>query len=417
MTCKKDIIELFDLRKEVRNEQIDNATLSRVCSRIDVHGVLYNEYTDDKLTVGNAETGLLKQSDLAALARIILVRVHTIEQFSLKAKLINTLLKLQDGRMGEFGFQAENSLEELIESVRMPPSSFDDSAKVSLVEEVREEIKEKDTNAVLIFHPGVAALKYLALMKAFKCQPRRIIVLSNSTSPKQQLKKVLRKLSASKQNKFIKNELDLRPQDCFHADTVLAASSIRDCFDSEVDYLKVKQGINDPKLAELVAASTEDIAIFSGGGILKNSFISSANKKLLHMHPGWLPSVRGADGLFWSTLDAGSPAVTSFYMNAGIDTGDIVHRSYYPAPSFPADIDHFSYGEVYRSLLQTFDPWLRAKSLTKVIQKAESLGTRPSCLPAILQNSHEGHSFHFMHPKLRDHVVKLMISRGRRQEQ
>ena len=46
--------------------------------------------------------------------------------------------------------------------------------------------------------------------------------------------------------------------------------------------------------------------------------------RLIHVHTGFLPQVRGADVLLWSLLVRGRPGVSAFFMTPGLDDGDVL---------------------------------------------------------------------------------------------
>ena len=54
--------------------------------------------------------------------------------------------------------------------------------------------------------------------------------------------------------------------------------------------------------------------------------ILNSNHKFIHIHPGYLPFVKGLDGTLWSYIIRSKFGVTSFEMNQGIDTGNIIMR-------------------------------------------------------------------------------------------
>ena len=55
--------------------------------------------------------------------------------------------------------------------------------------------------------------------------------------------------------------------------------------------------INDPAVVEAVAAAPQEWVLTTGGGIIRAPLLRLEGKQFLHIHPGHLPQIRGADGL------------------------------------------------------------------------------------------------------------------------
>ena len=143
---------------------------------------------------------------------------------------------------------------------------------------------------------------------------------------------------------------------------------------------------------------------------MSKDFINRVGKKIVHMHPGLLPDIRGADGLFWSVLLKGRPGVTAFFMKPGIDVGDVLLKSEFELP-LPLQVTDSNTQSVYRGLLETFDPWCRAKALVNLLDDSRDKNIALENMPVVLQKRDEGMSFHFMHQKMRAKVIKMMMSK------
>jgi methionyl-tRNA formyltransferase len=83
--------------------------------------------------------------------------------------------------------------------------------------------------------------------------------------------------------------------------------------------------------------------LYTSGGRVPGDLLSTSPSRMIHIHPGVVPYVRGSDCLFWSVLTRGRPGMSCFYMNAGIDTGDIIHTREFDAPSYPVSRTVFRY--------------------------------------------------------------------------
>ncbi len=171
--------------------------------------------------------------------------------------------------------------------------------------------------------------------------------------------------------------------------------------------------LKDPRLREALEGLAPGAVLFTGGGIVPKSLLAVEGLRFLHVHPGYLPHVRGADGFLWSTLVRGRPGTACFYMAPGIDTGEVVATREYPRLTFdlgehprpPAEM-------LYRAIFSFCDPLLRAQFLMdEVLTKTEDL----SALPAAPQDSNVGLTYHFLAPGLRDRALELVFRNGRRQ--
>lgn len=147
--------------------------------------------------------------------------------------------------------------------------------------------------------------------------------------------------------------------------------------------------------------------LFTGGGILPAGVIDLPGLRFLHVHPGHLPFVRGADGLLWSMLVRGCPAMSGFYLAAGLDTGDVVAVRDYPPLSFgQANRPRPDDQTLYRAIFAFVDPLLRADLLVSGVlgsapdpQRLETTRQDPSC----------GVTYHFLHPRLRERALARLF--------
>jgi hypothetical protein len=87
--------------------------------------------------------------------------------------------------------------------------------------------------------------------------------------------------------------------------------------------LHIVKNINAPEAVGLVADLNPDYTIYSGAGILKRPIIHAANK-VLNIHCGPLPLIRGMNAVEWTLFLGLTPEVTLHYIDEGIDTGKII---------------------------------------------------------------------------------------------
>lgn len=168
-------------------------------------------------------------------------------------------------------------------------------------------------------------------------------------------------------------------------------------------------GLGDRSLCKAIKEKSETVILFSGGGIVPTSLLSIPDTKFLHVHPGHLPDVRGADGVLWSILTRGHPSASCFFMAPGIDTGPVIDVCDFPAITVdisaeprPDDLT------LYRALFSYFDPLLRAETLLKVLSEYEDLDSAPIWK----QDESAGITYHFMHRSVKTEALKrLFVSR------
>jgi hypothetical protein len=164
-------------------------------------------------------------------------------------------------------------------------------------------------------------------------------------------------------------------------------------------------GFSDPSLeAAVVEAETANI-LFTGGGLMPASLLDIPGVRFLHIHPGYLPMVRGADGILWSQLIRGVPGATCFEMAKGIDLGDVVAKREFGTFKVPIDPGQRPVPEtLYRIIFSFLDPWIRALLLDDVIADNPGLD-----FEAVPQEKRAGVTQHFMHPELRQIAFSSMF--------
>ena len=177
-----------------------------------------------------------------------------------------------------------------------------------------------------------------------------------------------------------------------------------DNYSDSVDHITVKN-YHDKQVRQALQKSTVNKVLYTGGGIVPTSLIESTNR-FIHIHPGNLPFVRGADGLLWSTLVRGQPGAACFYMNDGIDTGDIIDTNDLPAITFSlSDSDRPNDQILYNAIFSYYDPLIRAKVFTDILTKHH--GSLPDT--GSHQSDIEGTTYHFMHPAIRKKALRQIF--------
>ncbi|MBI3345966.1 MAG: hypothetical protein HY020_02005 [Burkholderiales bacterium] len=166
-----------------------------------------------------------------------------------------------------------------------------------------------------------------------------------------------------------------------------------------VDTLFV-DGFKDPAMLDaLRALPARTPVLFTGGGLLPATVFEASNCRFLHIHPGLLPNVKGADGMLWSVLLRARAAASAFYMEPGLDTGAIVRTTEFAALPVPADFASLDIATQYRLFYSFVDPMMRAVLLRDLLE--EVAGADLFDLPAQSQDPSLGTTFNFMNERLR----------------
>ena len=162
--------------------------------------------------------------------------------------------------------------------------------------------------------------------------------------------------------------------------------------------------LEDQRLLDQLSSAGPRYVLFTGGGIVPAPLLSLPKVRFLHVHPGYLPHIRGADGLLWSMLVRGRPGMSCFNMAPGIDTGDVVAADDFPPLRFNiSGRDRPDDKTLYRAIFSFYDPVLRAEFLVRTL---ESCDGDPVNLSSTPQDDSSSVTYHFMHEALRRIVLK-----------
>jgi len=83
--------------------------------------------------------------------------------------------------------------------------------------------------------------------------------------------------------------------------------------------------LGEPAILEAIAALEPDLAIsVFFGYLLKDSFLKLFRGNAINLHPGYLPYNRGTMPNVWSIVEQTPAGATLHYIDAGVDTGDII---------------------------------------------------------------------------------------------
>ena len=160
-------------------------------------------------------------------------------------------------------------------------------------------------------------------------------------------------------------------------------------------------GFYDTKIKLILENQKNKVFLYTCGGLVKKSLLDIREAKFIHIHPGLVPDIKGSDGFWWSLLLNGKAGASCFYMNAGIDTGDLILAKEYGLPEMFLQ-DRFSKEVIYKGALMAIDPHIRAQLLLDVVEKH---GDQIGKVKASPQNPNLGEFYYHMHAKLKDKVI------------
>ena len=289
----------------------------------------------------------------------------------------------------------------------------------------------KSLNLIVLLNDSPMARAYLAALYSLELRPVKIIQLTNSKNPRNHkrfmkylpssnfrlylLEKIQHNLNFYWPKKLLKNEvefvnsvvewvIDTTKMDRENVLEVLGSSNLEK-FCDQIIKLEI-DNFNDKRLLSLLSKNIEYPFLFTGGGIIPSSVFEIKDLKIIHIHPGLLPYTRGADGFFWSILTRNKIGLSCFYMNAGLDTGNIIKTIEMPIPKFLIkNASKLDEKTIYRVIYSFCDPILRAYFLKLIVASNENIGLWKSKR----QDLSKGLTFHFMSKNLKRKVYELIL--------
>lgn len=110
----------------------------------------------------------------------------------------------------------------------------------------------------------------------------------------------------------------------------------------------------------------------SGKVIFKDIF--NSKKNFYHIHPGYLPLIKGADASLHSINNYNELGASLFKMDRGIDSGEIIYREKIKLVNFKFErLLNYNYKDLYRIWYSFIDPAIRVWLLDKCFQKQINL--------------------------------------------
>jgi hypothetical protein len=169
-------------------------------------------------------------------------------------------------------------------------------------------------------------------------------------------------------------------------------------------------GLQDKAIEEKLMQTKEGTILYTGGGIVPPSLLNINKTRFIHIHPGYLPDVKGADCTLWSSMLYKRASASCFYMSSGIDTGDIIMPRWMPELNLNINKDKYDDKTLYRAIFSYLDPWLRAVVLRELLSTYEEFEN----IECISQKEEDGYTYYFMQDVIKFETLnRLFLSKKR----
>jgi len=157
------------------------------------------------------------------------------------------------------------------------------------------------------------------------------------------------------------------------------------CSDNSSEMI-VCNNLNDANVRDYLLAVKPRMAVFCGGGIVRENIIELSGDGVLNCHAGLLPRYRGLDNHEWPLLEKHPEAIgcTTHFMSKYVDEGDILFM-------FKGVIGNSNSIE---GLMKYMDVWQIKLLAFSVIRHFMNEA------PLQPQKKEDGRQYFYMHPKL-----------------
>jgi len=422
---------VIDCARQPEWRDTDFELLAFLCKRIEISRCLYDSYLPSG---GRASSNVLSTvpSTLALLLLLKdMARLLQAQRTAEAAKRLNAALKLRDS----LGAALDKGLLDLVQDSIdgfFNSYSYPNPPAATVLAPSAKAVTEKTLAITVLFWEGPIARAYLATLKGMGLKPEKIIQLvsAKDLSSKKPVGRFLPgalriAYAQSRQRNSIHHWSGVlqRSETALYrcvrseiesgfdipAEVIDDALALRDLseYSANVEQLLVDD-LNDERLHKRLASLPESQVLFTGGGIVPRKLLELPHLKFIHVHPGFLPEVRGADCALWSQLMKGCTSATCFYMAPGIDDGDVIHPAWLPALRFRIDTSSTQPKSLYRAIYAFFDPWVRATVLRQAISITNGFA-EISAQPQVEENSI---TYHFMHERIQDAAFEALFEKA-----
>lgn len=115
------------------------------------------------------------------------------------------------------------------------------------------------------------------------------------------------------------------------------------------------ESVNSEIVVTTINQLEPDYVLVYGTGIIKKNILSQIDARIINIHAGITPKYRGVHGGYWSLVndDAGNFGVTLHYVDAGIDTGEIIRQA--RAKAISGRFNLYVYEQIYLAIPLVID--------------------------------------------------------------
>lgn len=128
-----------------------------------------------------------------------------------------------------------------------------------------------------------------------------------------------------------------------------------------IKYLSL--GHEDKGVVDFIKDNPVDLAIIAGARVLTKEVIEACGEKVLNIHPGLLPDVRGLDTFLWSIYYKKPLGITAHFITPKLDSGLLIYKE-----KLHLNLDDTPFDVTLRLLEEQTD--LLVKAL-KILEKKE----------------------------------------------
>lgn len=77
---------------------------------------------------------------------------------------------------------------------------------------------------------------------------------------------------------------------------------------------------------DFLSKNPVDLYVIAGARVLSKEIINTSNNRILNIHPGLLPQMRGLDTLPWSIYEGLPIGITAHLINSTVDSGMLIYK-------------------------------------------------------------------------------------------
>jgi len=147
----------------------------------------------------------------------------------------------------------------------------------------------------------------------------------------------------------------------------------------------VVDDVNDESCRDILRRWNVDLLVLAGAPIMREPVLAVPRIGTLNAHQGALPRFRGMNVIEWAVFERSAPSVTVHFVDAGIDTGDVV----------ASEVIDVRPGDTLEAV--------RARAVERQVDLLART-VRSACsgtLPRIRQLATDGRQYYVMHQRIR----------------